>query len=60
MFFTLSTRIFLDFGKPFERMTMIDAVKKYAGVDFDEIADDAAAKAIAKELVTQLKNTLMK
>ena len=39
----------LDFGKPFERMTMIDAVKKYAGVDFDEIADDAAAKAIAKE-----------
>ncbi len=39
----------LDFGKPFERMTMIDAVKKYAGVDFDEIADDDAAKAIAKE-----------
>ena len=39
----------LDFGKPFERLTMIDAVKKYAGVDFDEIADDAAAKAIAKE-----------
>ncbi len=39
----------LDFGKPFERMTMIDAVKKYAGVDFDAIADDEAAKAIAKE-----------
>ncbi len=39
----------LDFGKPFERMTMIDAVKKYAGVDFDDIADDVAAKAIAKE-----------
>jgi len=39
----------LDFGKPFERLTMIDAVKKYAGVDFDAIADDAAAKAIAKE-----------
>ncbi len=39
----------LDFGKPFERMTMIDAVKKYAGVDFDTIADDEAAKAIAKE-----------
>ncbi|MBR6238147.1 MAG: lysine--tRNA ligase [Lachnospiraceae bacterium] len=39
----------LDFGKPFERMTMIDAVKKYAGVDFDEIANDDAAKAIAKE-----------
>ena len=39
----------LDFGKPFERMTMIDAVKKYAGVDFDQIADDDAAKAVAKE-----------
>ncbi len=39
----------LDFGKPFERMTMIEAVKKYAGVDFDTIADDDAAKAIAKE-----------
>ena len=39
----------LDFGKPFERMTMIDAVKKYAGVDFDEIKTDEEAKAIAKE-----------
>ena len=39
----------LDFGKPFERMTMIDAVKKYAGVDFDAIASDDEAKAIAKE-----------
>ena len=39
----------LDFGKPFERLTMIDAVKKYSGVDFDEIPDTEAAKAIAKE-----------
>ncbi len=39
----------LDFGKPFERLTMIDAVKKYAGVDFDEIKTDEEAKAIAKE-----------
>ena len=39
----------LDFGKPFERMTMIEAVKKYAGVDFDEIPDTEAARAIAKE-----------
>jgi len=39
----------LDFGKPFERITMIDAVKKYAGVDFDAIASDDEAKAIAKE-----------
>ena len=39
----------LDFGKPFERITMIDAVKKYSGVDFDTIATDDEAKAIAKE-----------
>mgnify|MGYP002576114939 FL=1 len=39
----------IDLGKPFERLTMIDAVKKYAGVDFDEIPDTAAAKKIADE-----------
>ncbi len=39
----------MDWGKPFERITMIDAVKKYAGVDFNEIKSDDAAKAIAKE-----------
>ena len=39
----------MDWGKPFERITMIDAVKKYAGVDFNEIASDDEAKAIAKE-----------
>ncbi len=39
----------LDFGKPFERITMIDAVKKYAGVDFDQVADDDEARKLAKE-----------
>ena len=39
----------MDLGKPFERITMVDAVKKYAGVDFDEIKTDEEAKAIAKE-----------
>jgi len=39
----------IDLGKPFERLTMTDAVKKYAGIDFDTVADDDAAKAIAKE-----------
>ena len=39
----------MDWGKPFERITMVDAVKKYAGVDFNEIPDTDAAKAIAKE-----------
>lgn len=39
----------IDFGKPFERMTMIEAVKKYTGVDFDEIPDTEAARKIADE-----------
>lgn len=39
----------IDLGKPFERLTMIEAVKKYSGVDFDEIADTEAAKKIADE-----------
>ncbi len=39
----------LDLGKPFERLTMIEAVKRYAGVDFDEIKTDEEAKAVAKE-----------
>ncbi len=39
----------IDLGRPFERMTMIDAVKKYSGVDFDEIQDTAEAKKIADE-----------
>ncbi len=39
----------IDLGKPFERLTMTDAVKKYAGIDFDTVADDEAAKALAKE-----------
>ncbi|MDO4483443.1 MAG: lysine--tRNA ligase [Clostridia bacterium] len=39
----------LDFGKPFERLTMNDAIKKYAGIDFDTVATDEEAKAIAKE-----------
>ena len=39
----------MDLGKPFERITMIDAVKKYAGVDFSEIKTLEEARAIAKE-----------
>ncbi|CDE69592.1 lysine--tRNA ligase [Clostridium sp. CAG:277] len=39
----------MDLSKPFERLTMVDAVKKYAGVDFNEIPDTEAAKALAKE-----------
>lgn len=38
----------MDLGKPFERITMIDAVKKYSGVDFREIHSDEEAKAVAK------------
>lgn len=39
----------IDLGKPFERITMIDAVKKYAGVDFDAIETLEEARAIAEE-----------
>ena len=39
----------IDLGKPFERLTMVDAVKKYAGVDFDQIPDTVAAKKLADE-----------
>ena len=39
----------LDLSKPFERITMVDAVKKYAGVDFNEVPDTEAAKALARE-----------
>ena len=39
----------IDLGKPFERLTMVDAVKKYAGVDFDQIPDTATAKKLADE-----------
>ncbi len=39
----------IDLGKPFERLTMIEAVKKYTGVDFDLVADTAEAKKIADE-----------
>ena len=39
----------IDLGKPFTRMTMNDAIKKYTGIDFDTVADDAAAKKLAEE-----------
>ena len=39
----------IDLGKDFERLTMVDAVKKFTGVDFDEIPDTEAAKKIADE-----------
>ena len=39
----------IDLGKPFERLTMIDAVKRYAGVDFDAVPDTEAAKKLADE-----------
>jgi len=38
----------IDLGKPFEKLTMLDAVKKYADVDFDAVADTAAARELAK------------
>ena len=39
----------IDFSKPFERITMNDCIKKYTGIDFDEVKTDDEAKALAKE-----------
>lgn len=39
----------IDLGQPFKRMTMLDAVKQYAGIDFDEVKDTEEAKKLAKE-----------
>ncbi len=39
----------IDFGKPFERVTMNECIKKYTGIDFDAVATDEEAKALAKE-----------
>ena len=46
----------IDLGKPFERLTMIDAIKKYTGIDFDQIATTEEAKALAKEKNIQFEN----
>ena len=50
----------IDLGKPFARMTMIDAIKKYAGVDFDQVPDDAAAKKLADEHHIEYEERLKK
>ena len=39
----------IDLGQPFKRMTMLDAVKQYAGIDFDQVANTEEAKKLAKE-----------
>ncbi len=41
--------VMIDLGKPFAKMTMVEAVKKYSGVDFDQVADTAQAKRLADE-----------
>lgn len=50
----------LDFGRPFERITMVDAVKKYAGVDFDEISTLEEARAAAKAHRVSYENRHLK
>lgn len=48
----------IDFKPPWRRITMIDAVKEYAGVDFNEVKDDAEAREIAKKFKVELKKKL--
>ena len=48
----------MDLGKPFERITMVDAVKKYAGVDFNEIHTLEEARAVAREHHVNLRSAI--
>ncbi len=50
----------MDLGKPFERITMVDAVKKYSGVDFNEITTLEQARAVAKEHHVEYEERHMK
>lgn len=50
----------IDLGKPFERLTMVDAIKKYTDIDFNEVKDDEEAKALAKEKHVHFKNHMKK
>ena len=46
----------LDFSKPFERLTMVDAVKKYAGIDFNEVKDtEAAQESLPRKRASNLR-----
>jgi len=46
----------IDLGKPFERLTMLDAIKKYTGIDFNEIQTTEEAKALADEKQVHYEN----
>ncbi len=46
----------IDLSKPFARMTMNDAVKKYAGIDFDEVTTDEEAKALHKSTTLNMRS----
>ena len=46
----------MDLGKPFERITMVDAVKKYAGVDWNEVETLEQARALAKKHHVEFEN----
>lgn len=48
----------IDFKPPWRRITMVDAVKEYANVDFSEVKDNEEAQALAKKFNLQLKKTL--
>ncbi len=50
----------IDLGKPFERLTMVGAVLKYTGIDFNDVPDDEAAKVLAKEKHVHFKNHMKK
>lgn len=48
----------IDLGKPFTRMTMNDAIKKYTGIDFDTVEDDAAAKNLQMSIILHMRSVI--
>ena len=50
----------MDLSKPFERITMVDAVKKYAGVDFNEVKDTAAGERSLQMSITSSTRSVTK
>ncbi len=50
----------IDLGKPFERLTMVDAIRKYADIDFDMIETDEDARALAKEKNVEIEKHFKK
>lgn len=48
----------IDLGKPFRRLTMVDAIKEETGIDFDQVSSDEEAKLLRESAVSNLKTAI--